>query len=395
MQSIYTPFTNLLNSNNTVVNEPLNKEKVLKENYLLLKNSEKNFFPPRKVLIISKTTRLQWEMSLKDVNYKKIKNEKVFFDEISNENISPHIIVKHLKHIKYVNKIIHALKKHCIQIKIIYFDEYNENSSKGFDLIITAGGDGTFLTGASKIKNNIPIIGLNSDYHGSEGYLCIGKKMNIPPKIIINKFLEKKFDWMYRQRIKVIVKERSITKEKNMLVNKKIFYVLNEVFISEINSGKVSYFEVSINNEKPVKQKNSGISICTGTGSTAWHFNINKLYDDKLKSIINVLENMGVIFENKNSNFIKEVCNRYNKKLIFDPFCCQMAYTFREPIYNNTFHQMSQKGFTRNIKIISKCSNGGLFLDGNNLIPINFNSEIILQILPEDSLKTVYMNFDN
>ena len=44
------------------------------------------------------------------------------------------------------------------------------------DVIFTTGGDGTFLLGASKIRNpNIPVIGINTDPTRSEGYLCIPK----------------------------------------------------------------------------------------------------------------------------------------------------------------------------------------------------------------------------
>lgn len=31
------------------------------------------------------------------------------------------------------------------------------------DLVISAGGDGTFLTAASKVRNDIPVIGINTD----------------------------------------------------------------------------------------------------------------------------------------------------------------------------------------------------------------------------------------
>ncbi|ETN81218.1 hypothetical protein NECAME_08698 [Necator americanus] len=39
---------------------------------------------------------------------------------------------------------------------------------------------------------------------------------------------------------------------------------LNEVFIGESLSSRVSYYEIQIDNSKMVKQKSSGIAICTG-----------------------------------------------------------------------------------------------------------------------------------
>ena len=43
-----------------------------------------------------------------------------------------------------------------------------------------------------------------------------------------------------------------------------------QVFIGEREAAKVSYYEVAIDEGPMVKQKSSGIVICTGTGSPAW-----------------------------------------------------------------------------------------------------------------------------
>ena len=44
------------------------------------------------------------------------------------------------------------------------------------NMVITTGGDGTFLMGASKILDkNKPVIGFNTDPTRSEGHLCLPK----------------------------------------------------------------------------------------------------------------------------------------------------------------------------------------------------------------------------
>uniref|UniRef100_A0A0K0FE36 NAD kinase 2, mitochondrial (inferred by orthology to a human protein) n=1 Tax=Strongyloides venezuelensis TaxID=75913 RepID=A0A0K0FE36_STRVS len=91
-----------------------------------------------------------------------------------------------------------------------------------------------------------------------------------------------------------------------VLENDETHYALNEIFIGGINASK----------------KNSDISICTGSGSTAWHYNINKLNNNKLGKIINVLKDMGVNFRGKNEQFIDEVCSRFNEQLILNPSHC-------------------------------------------------------------------------
>lgn len=48
------------------------------------------------------------------------------------------------------------------------------------DLLIPIGGDGTFLSAASRITDNKkPVIGFNSDPNRSEGHLCLPNKYTI------------------------------------------------------------------------------------------------------------------------------------------------------------------------------------------------------------------------
>ena len=36
------------------------------------------------------------------------------------------------------------------------------------------------------------------------------------------------------------------------------------------------------------KQKSSGVTICTGTGSSSWHFHINHLYPESVQQILKI-----------------------------------------------------------------------------------------------------------
>ena len=45
---------------------------------------------------------------------------------------------------------------------------------------------------------------------------------------------------------------------------------------------------MQIDNEPLIKEKSSGITICSGTGSTSWHFHINQLSTDAVQSILNI-----------------------------------------------------------------------------------------------------------
>lgn len=53
---------------------------------------------------------------------------------------------------------------------------------------------------------------------------------------------------------------------------------------------RVSYYKMSIDNQPFFKQKSSGIILCTGTGSTSWCYNIQKMNKQRMKEIIKISE---------------------------------------------------------------------------------------------------------
>lgn len=61
----------------------------------------------------------------------------------------------------------------------------------GADLVVAAGGDGTFLTAAAAITDATPVIGINTDPVGSEGHLCVGGKR--PPVDLIERIGDGRF----------------------------------------------------------------------------------------------------------------------------------------------------------------------------------------------------------
>ena len=84
---------------------------------------------------------------------------------------------------------------------------------------------------------------------------------------------------------------------------------LNELYIGESLSSRVSYLEIKVfmnlllekitsierlqvDNDPEFKSRNSGLCISTGTGSTSWTFNINKLTHHAVETLIKI------IFEN-------------------------------------------------------------------------------------------------
>ena len=73
------------------------------------------------------------------------------------------------------------------------FNLHLQENIEWADLIVTTGGDGTFLMGANKVQNSEkPIVGFNTDPTRSEGYLCLPKKYSINIREAVSKLFEVK-----------------------------------------------------------------------------------------------------------------------------------------------------------------------------------------------------------
>ncbi|MBE8162819.1 MAG: NAD(+)/NADH kinase [Bdellovibrionaceae bacterium] len=122
------------------------------------------------------------------------------------------------------------------------------------DLVVTVGGDGTYLKVAQLFKTNpIPSVGINT---GSLGFLTqvSEKKM----KTFFNKVFAKKAVLHKHNLIKVKVKNR-------------VFYALNDVSIERHNLSNLLSLTVNLFKKKIYTIRADGIILSTALGSTAYN----------------------------------------------------------------------------------------------------------------------------
>ena len=134
-------------------------------------------FQPKNILILSKLSRYQFE---KQQHAKDMSEDE--FRKILENRGSDYTLIKyyHNVHKSVEEKIVRAIEKRGLKVKICQRTNYCDSLAEWADLIMTAGGDGTFLLGASKIKNkDKPIIGINTDPTRSEGHLCLPKHWSL------------------------------------------------------------------------------------------------------------------------------------------------------------------------------------------------------------------------
>ncbi|MBU0468503.1 MAG: NAD(+)/NADH kinase [Candidatus Omnitrophica bacterium] len=198
------------------------------------------------------------------------------------DNISKRFAEAHKAHYKtlvFVEKVLSEYKikyEKSARGKNIKYSEY--------DLIITVGGDGTFLEASRKITGQL-LIGVNSDTKRSVGKLCTCTSKTF--KTTIHNILKNKYTIKKLHRLQI---------EKN---NKVIFSnCLNEILICHSNPGAMSRYFLDINGVVE-EQFSSGIWIATPCGSTgaissaggkkinkynrSFQFLARELYDSKRK----------------------------------------------------------------------------------------------------------------
>ena len=283
-------------------------------------------FKPKKALIVTKVSRYEFERS----KFSELSESD--FENLLTKRGSDYTMVKyhHNIHKSAEEKITHALEARGVETKKCQRNGYTNELIDWADIIFTTGGDGTFLLGASKVRRpDKPVVGINTDPTRSEGYLCLPKHFSFILDHAIEELMTGNFRWFLRRRLRItligdadkinenpvelhnqelvypeyryvdFLQEKSVTAgdhplrpEENNTETKEIterimpVLALNEVFLGESLSSRVSYLEVKIDNNPVIKNRNSGLCISTGTGSTSWTFNISKLTHQSVETIL-------------------------------------------------------------------------------------------------------------
>jgi len=122
-----------------------------------------------------------------------------------------------------------------------------------YDLIITVGGDGTFLEAARQAKQEI-VWGVNSDPSWSVGRFCSGNPKNF--EVLLDKILAGKATVKKFSRLSVSFSDGSPSMN-----------VLNDILICHNNPGAMSRYFLTVRNIRE-EQRSSGVWIATAAGSS-------------------------------------------------------------------------------------------------------------------------------
>ncbi|CAL1273993.1 unnamed protein product [Larinioides sclopetarius] len=351
-------------------------------------------FTPKKALILTKFSRYEFEKR----THSELSEDELIKNLEDRGSDYNNLLQHHQIHMKNRELVIKTLQDHGIETKVVNRFEYSDSNIDWADVIFTTGGDGTYLMAASKIKSrDKPLIGINSDPTRSLGHLCLSSfyTENFPEAV--NRLKAGNFKWMHRQRIKISLSGENAFDQPIELHDQQLQYpeyrfldcveghhksnspkvpkldkctkpkcmhelpvrALNEVFIGECLSSstprRVSYYELSINSAPKEKLKSSGLTVCTGTGSTSWSFNINKVTEQCVKHLLKITsEETKIDIPVSNKALISQITNKFNNSLIFDPTKLLMAYTLRDPIMFGMGFKCKPRGFAERNMVMKK-----------------------------------------
>nr|XP_010307048.1 PREDICTED: NAD kinase 2, mitochondrial isoform X2 [Balearica regulorum gibbericeps] len=276
------------------------------------------------------------------------------------------------------------------------------------------------LLAASKVFDKFkPVIGVNTDPERSEGHLCLPVRYTHSFPEALHKLYCGEFRWQWRQRIRLYLEgtginptpvdlhEQQLSQEQHSRahINERFqdqrsdisgphllpVRALNEVFIGESLSSRASYYEISVDDGPWEKQKSSGLNVCTGTGSKAWSYNINKVAHQAVEEILKIAKKHGSLNMPLNMELVQKVTNDYNESLLYNPEEPKMFFSIREPIVNRVFSSSRQRGFSSKVCVRSRCWDACMVVDGGTSFEFNDGAIASITIDTEDALCTVLL----
>lgn len=203
-----------------------------------------------KVLVVYKRSLYDW--------YSASQNQDVQQYLVQNPDDVARLRQSHEEQQRTLESVISELQRRNVSHDLIHRAKMSE--VQNHDLVISVGGDGTFLE-VSHYIHHIPILGVNSDQNRSTGYFCSSDGETF--KDIFNRI---------EIHPRTIIRRLQIQRDNTLLQE----LILNDIFISHKNPAAMTHYELSVdgkqllNHNGDYHKRSSGLVVCTAAGSTAW-----------------------------------------------------------------------------------------------------------------------------
>lgn len=163
----------------------------------------------------------------------------------------------HENHHATLDTVESVLKKKKIKYDKFWRGKRQIRNIDQYDLVITVGGDGTFLEASRHISCDKLMLGVNSDTKWSVGRFSCANKINF----------EEKLDEVIKGKHRTVKVTRLHLRTNHPEYSE--FRVLNDILVAHTNPAAMSRYAISINKSKWEKQRSSGVWVSTAAGSTS------------------------------------------------------------------------------------------------------------------------------
>ncbi|XP_011292046.1 NAD kinase 2, mitochondrial isoform X1 [Musca domestica] len=389
-------------------------------------------FKLQRALLVSKLSRYEFEQ-LRHPNLSAQQLEARLRDRGTDFDT---LMYLHNLHKDFERTIVRSFQNVGCEVKLANRVEFRSSLSKDImrwaDVIVPIGGDGTFLLAAGRAsplfaqsQQKTPIVGFNSDPQRSEGRLMLPKHYSENPADAVAKIKSGDFQWMHRSRIRTTLlgnngnipestdlyrhcvskmeqektEPQYLSKEMAKKYKAKMhrvlpYLALNEVFIGESLSARVSHLQLVVDHQNVVnKTKCSGLCVSTGTGSTSWHTSINRVSKKHMEDLFHILPDTAK--QALSGISTEELVQKYNQNLLFPPDDPRICYSIREQICVGVWpspKDFESRGFVKNLFVKSRCIDANLVIDGSISYPFNDGAKALLEIHPEDALLAISLD---
>lgn len=381
----------------------------------------------RRVLVVSKLTRLEFEKTREQ----SLSDEKL--EQRIRDRGSDYDAMKYYHHLHkdVEDVVIKSFREEGVEVRVVNRLTINKELLRWADMLVPVGGDGTFLLAAGRASpfmldepRKIPVVGFNSDPRRSEGRLMLPKYYSANVGEAVKRILAGDFSWMHRSRIRITLVGNATTErpppidlhEYNVspVEHKEIvglngndqpqsssrilpYLALNEVFIGEMVSARVSHLHLRIDKLDVVtKTKSSGLCVSTGTGSTSWLTSMNRLSTDNVRDLVEIIRRKTMDHSAALADLDPEaISEQYNHQLVFPPDDPRLCYSIREQICVGVWPNpkgLESRGFAKQLSVRSRCIDASLVIDGSIAYNFNDGAKASLAVYPEDALLTIEMN---
>ena len=200
--------------------------------------------------------RSEWE------HYQSSGSKRALYNRVNRYNWQK-LKASHENQSKFIDNLARLAEKLELKIEYVQEDDMDKIQPDQDDLVISCGGDGTFLSCAQAFQDSV-LLGMNSDHSpiigkGSIGALTTTNRTNLEQHLNILKNGNFKIDRWSRLQVKV----------NGELIDR---YAVNDIYYGH----NIAYqtCDITILQSGLEQEYNcSGVLCCTGMGSHAWHYN--------------------------------------------------------------------------------------------------------------------------